>query len=58
MAIAIIAIASSVCHGVTWTGLYSGEFIVSRRRITAQPPRLWTYLRDIAVQPHGRTGAG
>ena len=41
------------CHDVTWTGFFSGEFIVSRRRIAAQPHHMWTSLRDIAAQPNG-----
>ena len=39
------------CHAVAWTGFYNGEFIVSRRRLAAQPLRMWTFLRDLAAQP-------
>jgi hypothetical protein len=34
-----------------WTCFFNGEFVVSKRRIEAQPHRLYTYLRDALRAP-------
>jgi hypothetical protein len=34
-----------------WTCFFNGEFVVSKRRIAAQPHRLYTYLRDALRAP-------